>query len=513
MTLPCVRLLGGFLAAVACLLTAAAAPAQQYGTMAATPDSSDFVTRSESRLTLLGDPVRFGGADLPWLGLRPAADASGALIRPSAYEVRDALATVQMMGSTVVRAGTAAGSVGCTVCLEPMPGRFDEAAFAQIDLMLKEARDLGIKFVFPLTGSGGDCARPADREPYAGSICTYVRWRHAASATAFFTDPGIRAEFLAHVAAVLDHVNALTGIAYADDPTILAWENCDACAAGIDAAVAAPWVEAVGQAVHAHDHHHLYENGAFAGRIAPGTPGGPAPIAALAPPSVDIVGDQVFPSSSGAPPATPREAAARLAAVVAAKRVAMIDRYGWSPADWPTQADFQAILDAIAKQRDLTIVLFAGLQGHADRGGYLPAVADFPGAPVTPALYFPGAPSAGMDAAVVDARARAVRRLGFQMSDIFQPPAFKNPDPPEIISAKGGLIAWRGAAGARAYSIERSTDPMSVGSWTLLCDKCVTDSAGPWQDRDRPKQPAWYRLSSINANNHLATPSPATPDK
>ena len=499
-------------AALLYLLAASGAQAQQYGTMAATPDPSDFVTRSEARLTLLGDPIRFSGADLPWLGLRPAADASGALFRPSAYEVKDALATVEAMGGTAVRVGTAAAGVGCALCLEPTPGRFDEGAFAQIDLMLKEARDLGIKLVLPLAGAGGDCMRPAAREPYAGSVCTYVRWRHAASATAFFTDPAIRADFLAHVAAVLGHVNALTGIAYADDPTILAWENCDACAAGIDVAVAAPWVETVGQAVHAHDRHHLYENGAFAGRIAPGTREGPVPVAALAPPSVDIVGDQIFASSGGAA-ANPREAAARLAPVAAAQRVGMIDSYGWSPADWTTQADFQAFLDAISRQRDLTVALVAGLQGHADRGGYLPAVADFPGAPAIPALYFPGAASAGMDAAVVDARARAVRRLSFEMSDIFQTPAFKNPAPPEIISAKNGLVAWRGAAGARAYSIERSTDPMSVGSWALLCDRCVTDSSGPWQDKERPKVPAWYRISSINPNNHLATPSPAAPDR
>jgi hypothetical protein len=128
-------------------------------------------------------------------------------------------------------------------------------------------------------------------------------------------------------------------------------------------------------------------------------------------------------------------------------------------------------------------------------------------------LYFPGIASAGMDETVMDARARAVRRLGFEMSDIFQIPAFKNPAPPEIISAKGGLITWRGSAGARAYSIERSTDPLGVGSWALICDRCVTDSSGPWQDRNRPKAPAWYRLSSINANNHLATPSQAAPDR
>jgi mannan endo-1,4-beta-mannosidase len=32
-----------------------------------------------------------------------------------------------------------------------------------------------------------------------------------------------------HIRAILEHRNSITGVAYKDDPTILAWENCNLC--------------------------------------------------------------------------------------------------------------------------------------------------------------------------------------------------------------------------------------------------------------------------------------------
>ena len=50
-----------------------------------------------------------------------------------------------------------------------------------------------------------------------------------------------------------------------------------------------------------------------------------------------------------------------------------------------TQQDFEAVLDDLTRQRLLSGALVAGLQGHADGGGYLPPPTDEAG------LYYPGA--------------------------------------------------------------------------------------------------------------------------
>lgn len=40
----------------------------------------------------------------------------------------------------------------------------------------------------------------------------------------FYTSPAIRAAFKANIRTVLTRNNSLTGVAYRDDPNILAWE-------------------------------------------------------------------------------------------------------------------------------------------------------------------------------------------------------------------------------------------------------------------------------------------------
>ena len=42
---------------------------------------------------------------------------------------------------------------------------------------------------------------------------------------AFYTDISVIGDFKDYVRALLNHVNPLTGLAYKDDPTILAWET------------------------------------------------------------------------------------------------------------------------------------------------------------------------------------------------------------------------------------------------------------------------------------------------
>ena len=128
-----------------------------YGTLAAEPDPRDFVSRVDTQLNLLGDLLRFGGVDVAWLGLRQ--DGQGAPRRPTPYEVRDALATANAMGATVVRLPGLASTAGCPLCLETSPGQFNPDVFAQIDLVLDAARDLGLRVIIPLADSGGGLRR------------------------------------------------------------------------------------------------------------------------------------------------------------------------------------------------------------------------------------------------------------------------------------------------------------------------------------------------------------------
>src|SRR5882757_9546133 len=87
------------------LLTGVAAPGQ-----AQAHPSRDFVTRSGSQLRLDGQPFRFSGSNVEWLGLvgyGPLNSEAGQFERyPTHFEIDDALATANEMGATVIRAQT-----------------------------------------------------------------------------------------------------------------------------------------------------------------------------------------------------------------------------------------------------------------------------------------------------------------------------------------------------------------------------------------------------------------------
>lgn len=69
-----------------------------------------------------------------------------------------------------------------------------------------------------------------DQWTWVGGITSYARFRHPeqndvkALEQLFWTDAAVRADFKTVIAAVATRVNTINGIAYRDDPTIMAWE-------------------------------------------------------------------------------------------------------------------------------------------------------------------------------------------------------------------------------------------------------------------------------------------------
>ena len=182
-----------------------------------------FVTRAGLRLVVDGRPFRFGGANIEWLGVAGygPSDPIGPHF-PSHYEVDDAMATAREMGATVVRSQTMGDSVGCAACIEPELGQFNEEAFAHIDYALASARAHGIKIIPTIVG---------DDAVEGGTGCVYLRWRGISqpgcsliNMAPFWTDQTVIGDVEAHIAAVLNHVNVYTHVAYKDDPTILGWD-------------------------------------------------------------------------------------------------------------------------------------------------------------------------------------------------------------------------------------------------------------------------------------------------
>ncbi len=74
--------------------------------------SGGRVSRNGSQLMLNGQPFRFAGANIYWLGLDENVPSNGSIAYPTKFRQTDALITAIGMGARVVRSHTLGVSCG-----------------------------------------------------------------------------------------------------------------------------------------------------------------------------------------------------------------------------------------------------------------------------------------------------------------------------------------------------------------------------------------------------------------
>jgi endo-1,4-beta-mannosidase len=348
--------------------------------------ANPFVVRSGPQLLLHGRPYRFGGANVEWLGLSNYGPAYATPPRyPTHREVDQALTTARQLGARVVRAQTLADSVGCALCLEPSPGRFNAEAFAHVDYAIAAAKKRGLRLIATFVG---------DDAAAGGSGCVYLGWRgidardcSLSHMEPFFTDPQVLADVEQHVAAVLNHVNVYTHVAYKDDPTILGWDL-------INGGGSPPgWTRSIANFVRGIDRHHLILSDASNARLR----------------NVDACVSFVYPhwDEGMAEFAQPRiDACAR------AHKPYLAYEYGWDRTNWPTLRAFTSFLARLQRDREVAGDAFWALEL---RSRPMPAEVADPALAATEesgewwALYVPARATLVNTAADMAARTRAIR--------------------------------------------------------------------------------------------------------
>lgn len=452
-------------------------------------ETGQFVTRSGAGLRLAGQPFRFGGANIEWLGLAGygPADPAGPHY-PSHFEIDDALTTANEMGARVVRSQTMGDSVGCSTCLEPARGKFNQAAFERIDYALRSARDRGIRIVPTIIG---DDARAG------GTGCVYLRWRGISipdcsiiNMEPFWTDQTVLGDVEQHIKALLDHINVYTGVAYKDDPTILGWDLLNGGGSPT------PWTRQVAGYVRSLDRHHLILSGAANVGLA----------------AVDACVSFVYPHWS-----LPLSFVRRwIDACRAARKPYIVYEYGWDLTNFPTRPSLSGFLATLRADPEIAGDAFWALEAHADGHGWMPIPADTSD-PVTArtgesgqwwALYYTGVPTLVMPASDMAARAQIVRSHDYAMAGVRRPRHALAPAP-KVTSASsspsGVRVYWRGSAGARNYSVQRA--PAAAGPWTTVCNRCVTDLDDGYVDQSPEAKGSWYRLVPYNLDGRPGSAS------
>ncbi|GAA5840838.1 hypothetical protein JCM9279_001235 [Rhodotorula babjevae] len=176
------------------------------------PRPSTFVKRSGNKLTLDGDTYRIVGPNIYWLGLDE--NVNWQVSYPSKQRVREAMAITVAMGGNTIRSHT----LGVSKTLWPDAWSTNNAAFDPIDYAIYAARNYGLRLIIPLTDNYAY---------YHGGKYDFIGWAGAdtSDASQFYYNDDVVNLFKGYISVLLNHVNAYTGVALKDDPTIMAWET------------------------------------------------------------------------------------------------------------------------------------------------------------------------------------------------------------------------------------------------------------------------------------------------
>lgn len=177
-----------------------------------------FVTRKGGDFMLDGKPFRFAGTNNYYLMYK------------SKLMVDDVFARATAAGFTVVRTWGSL-DIGHQDDTNSIHHKEDGVYFQywdgskpayndgadgleHLDYVLWRARRSGIKLVIPFINNWSAY----------GGIDQYVRWANGQYHDDFYTNPTIKGWYKNWISHLLNRVNTLTGVAYKDDPTVMAWE-------------------------------------------------------------------------------------------------------------------------------------------------------------------------------------------------------------------------------------------------------------------------------------------------
>ncbi|KAI4336861.1 hypothetical protein L6164_015338 [Bauhinia variegata] len=222
---------------------------QEPGNLLGVEAEDGFVKTRGVQLFLNGSPFYANGFNAYWL-MYVASDPS------QRDKVSSAFQEAKNHGLDIAR--TWAFSDGGYRPLQYSPGSYNEQMFQGLDFVISEARKYGIKLVLSLVNNYDNL----------GGKKQYVDWARSQgqsinSEDDFFTNPVVKGYYKNHIKTVLTRSNSVTGVAYKDDSTIMAWElmNEIRCPSDQSGKTVQAWITEMASYLKSIDENHLLEAG------------------------------------------------------------------------------------------------------------------------------------------------------------------------------------------------------------------------------------------------------------
>jgi mannan endo-1,4-beta-mannosidase len=409
-----------------------------------------FISMNVPNLLMIEDNVAFTNEN-PWR-------------LPDKFEINDALETLRQMGGTVAR--TYVITVVRTNDLPGTPrhvlapGKFNEAAFRELDEVFAAANRTGVRLIIPLV----------DNWVWQGGRAEYAGFR-GKSKDEFWTDPQLITDFEQTVRFILTRTNTVTGVRYSDDKALLCWET------GNEIPSPAAWTRAIASYIKSLDTNHLVMDGFNASVLREES---------LEIPDVDIVTTHHYPGKKQSFAELIHQNAAR----AQGKKAYLVGEFGFVSTGQMSDT-MQAISDSDASGGLLWSLRFrdrdGGFYWHSEPfGGNLYKAFHWPGS----ALGEPYDETKLMN--LVRSNAFAIRGTPV--------PEISIPVPPRLFPiADAAAISWQGSVGATSYQVERA--PKLNDGWQVISsniDEAFTQYRPQFSDENVPVGKWFYRVRAKN---------------
>lgn len=426
---------------------------------------ANFITREGDRLFDGKEEFRFISINIP--NLHVNEDPLPYWHRVDPWEMEDAFKTICLMQGRVtriytfsIRGGLRPGNNGIAHIYGP--GSYDEQLFCDLDLVLALAAKHGVRVIIPFI----------DQWQWFGGIEHFAAFFNK-SPKQFWTDSEIREAFKKFITFVINRTNTVTGQPYKEDKTILAWET------GNELDSPDEWITDIVSHIRSLGVKQLILDGRY----------GVSP-ASVDNPDIDIVSNHYYIDRG-------KDFIARTTAdrnLARGKKAFIVGEFGHV-----NPQVISELLDTVVSN-GTTGALVWSLRYHNKDGGY----------------YYQGEPSSGRNHCLnwpgfsgrpgEIEKLSGLRRHAYLIQGKAEQPN-PVPEPPELLPIlTPAAIAWRGAAGASFYTIERADQ--ASGPWTVIADEVHEHGVKYVPFSDTPPYPAayFYRMRAGNESG-LSEPS------
>jgi mannan endo-1,4-beta-mannosidase len=226
--------------------------------------SQSFVVVHDGQLFLEGSPYHFLGANL-WYAMHLGAPQSGnqqRLVRELDHLKSIGVSNLRIMVSSD---GPAGSPWRVSPAWQIRPGVYNEDLWQGLDFLLYEMGKREMKGVLCLTNFW----------PWSGGMSQYVSWSEGSQipypppqdngswlkyqlyTSRFYGDTKAKSWYRNHVYKVLNRTNHCTGLAYKNDPTIMAWQLANEPRGILRSKKYRQWIEETARFIKEIDSHHL----------------------------------------------------------------------------------------------------------------------------------------------------------------------------------------------------------------------------------------------------------------